>query len=408
MAPKQVHFRTLNAPEKSSPHFLAALQLAVHVIEPIRKGFVHFYLQNRNETFDKMEWLFLRELGKLFQALISAPPKVEENKDEDDEETAVPVDSEAFFMFFDMLLEQFKLPKKPKDATHATQILFDTIQKCCKTLPITGELWSNLLDSAALGLVAKQSIVGKTKLEDGQMLQRTKKEKLILPSPYTLKMFGEPKESTSLDQILKEFCSKQTYEYDFDEKDFDFEVKIPSFMGSNDAIGDDWSTTRTLQFVNLNGFLFIGVERLKEDGTLIETEIDFPKTLDLSKLCDDNIKGSKEFELCAGVLYDDDDYVTVLRNSAIISPEEEGAWQLMEQEEVIPMTEDDILEFLRGEGGEGPCGTLAVYKRCHERTHNDMNQVLSDIIISHVSGVLNVKKSFYYEEEVMEEEIIEE
>ena len=80
----------------------------------------------------------------------------------------------------------------------------------------------------------------------------------------------------------------------------------------------------------------------------------------------------------------------------------------MEQEEVIPMTEDDILEFLRGEGGEGPCGTLAVYKRCNERTHNDMNQVLSDIIISHVSGVLNVKKSFYYEEEVMEEEIIEE
>ena len=123
----------------------------------------------------------------------------EENKDEDDEETAVPVDSEAFFMFFDMLLEQFKLPKKPKDATHATQILFDTIQKCCKTLPITGELWSNLLDSAALGLVAKQSIVGKTKLEDGQMLQRTKNEKLILPSLCTLKMFGKPKESGSLD-----------------------------------------------------------------------------------------------------------------------------------------------------------------------------------------------------------------
>ena len=151
-------------------------------------------------------------------------------------------------------------------------------------------------------------------------------------------------------------------------------------------------------------FVLVGVQRLEDDGTLIETEIDFPKTLDMSKFCADNIKGSKEYELCAGILYDDEDYVAVLKNPAITDPEEEGSWQLMESAEIIPMTEDDILEFLKGEGGEPPLGTLAVYKRCDEQVHKDMNQVLSDIIISHVSGELNAQTDFYYEEVVIEDE----
>ena len=147
---QQVYFRSLDSPPKgTSSHFLAALQLAAHVVQPLRKGMIHFYLQNRNDTtIEKMEWLFLRELGKLFQSLISAPSFVEEKKGGDEDGENVPVNPEAFFMFFDMLLDQFKLTKKPKDASNALQILLETIQKCCRTLPVTGELWSSLLDSS--------------------------------------------------------------------------------------------------------------------------------------------------------------------------------------------------------------------------------------------------------------------
>lgn len=258
----------------------------------------------------------------------------------------------------------------------------------------------------ALGFVAKQSIVGKAKLEDGDMLQRTKKESLILACPYVIPQVGAPKEATSINEILKEWFAKQSHQYDFDTKPFDFEVNIPMFTTKPDPSktdskdDDDWKTTRTLQFTALHGFLILGLSRLNEDGGVIETEIEFPKKLDLSKLCSSDVKGSKEYELCGGILYDDEDYVAVLKNAAIDDPEEEGAWQLMETEEIIPMEESDIFEFMKGEGEEGPCGTLAVYKRCHESTHQKMNDVLSDIIISHASGKLNAQSDFYYEEVV--------
>lgn len=252
-----------------------------------------------------------------------------------------------------------------------------------------------------LSLVARQAIVGKTVLEDGQVLQRTKKESLILACPYVIPAVGEPVESTSLDKILKDWCAKHPHEYDFDTKSFDFEVTIPVF-GKGDATSDGWSVTRTLHFDALNGFLFVGLSRLNDKGEPTETEIEFPKKLDLSKLCTSDVTGSKEYELYGGVLYDDEDYVAVLKNAAIDDPEEEGAWQLMESEEIIPMEEGDILEFLKGEGGEGPCGTLAVYRSCNNSIHKKMDQILSDIIISHVSGVLNAKSDYYYEEVVEE------
>mmetsp|Transcript_10900 Transcript_10900/g.27620 ORF Transcript_10900/g.27620 Transcript_10900/m.27620 type:complete len:288 (-) Transcript_10900:1635-2498(-) len=60
----------------------------------------------------------------------------------------------------------------------------------------------------------------------------------------------------------------------------------------------------------------------------------------------------------------------------------------------------------------GPCGTLAVYKLKQPEASktpsifDEMNQLLSDIVISQVSGTLNSKTDFYIEEEY-EEEIIE-
>lgn len=256
--------------------------------------------------------------------------------------------------------------------------------------------------NAALSLVARQTVVGKTELEDGEVLQRTKKESLILASPYIIPKFGQKVESTSLDKLLKDWCAKQPHEYDFDSRSFDFEVTIPVFA-KGDASTAGWSVTRSLQFDALNGFLFVGLSRMDDKGEPTETEIEFPKKLDLSKLCTADVTGSKEYELYGGVLYDDNDYVAVLKNSAIEDPEEEGAWQLMESEEIIPMEEGDILEFLKGEGGEGPCGTLAVYRSCDKSIHKRMDNILSDIIISHVSGVLSTKSSYYYEEEVVED-----
>lgn len=252
----------------------------------------------------------------------------------------------------------------------------------------------------ALGLVARKSISGKAKLEDGEMLQRTKKDALILASPYVIPKFGKPKESTSLDEILKEWCAKHPYEYDFDTKPYDFEAMVPLFGAGDTAEDGGWTTTRTLHFTSLSGYLFLGLSRLGDDREPLETEIEFPKRLNLSKLCTSDVSGSKEYELYGGVLYDDEDYVAVIKNQAIEDPEEEGAWQLMESEEIIPMEESDIFEFLKGEGGEGPCGTLAVYRSCNKSIHQQMDQILSDIIISHVSGVLNTQSEFYYEEVV--------
>jgi hypothetical protein len=193
-----------------------------------------------------------------------------------------------------------------------------------------------------------------------------------------------------------------------------------SSLSSDNKTG--WSTTKTLQFTSLTNYLFLGIQRFDTQGKLICAELDIPLELDVSKLCapqNQTTPGSKRYELIAGILYDEEDYVAILKNESIPVPhkksnknkddnndnddEEVENWNLMETEEVIPMTETDVLEFLRGEEG-GVCGTVVVYRRCDNAGLKEMNQLLSDIIISHVRGVLDSKADFYYEEEVIEEE----
>ena len=87
--------------------------------------------------------------------------------------------------------------------------------------------------------------------------------------------------------------------------------------------------------------------------------------------------------------------------------EDDEAWKLLETEEVIPMSETDVLEFLKGEGGaegDAPCGTMAIYRRVDHDCHDKMNQLLSDIIISQVSGTLISNADFYVEEEIIEDD----
>lgn len=156
------------------------------------------------------------------------------------------------------------------------------------------------------------------------------------------------------------------------------------------------------------------------------------------------------YELVGGALYDEGEYIAVLKDFAAVAAAEEKkshnnknnaddsndededeTWKLMESEETIPMSESDVLEFLKGEGIDadddaddsddddeddeeyGPCGTLAVYKlrsppsSTTTTIFDEMNQLLSDIVISQVSGSLSSKTDFYIEEEIFEEEIIE-
>lgn len=108
---------------------------------------IHFFLQNRSTSIDQIEWIFLRELGRLFQALIAAPPE-----SNDDEESAPPVDPSAFFDALKPCLTKFKKPE-PKDASQAVQILLETISACTRTLPVTGDLWNSMLDAACKSMV---------------------------------------------------------------------------------------------------------------------------------------------------------------------------------------------------------------------------------------------------------------
>lgn len=143
---KQAYFRRLEVSDEGSPHFLAALQLIAHIVTPVRKGMVHFYLQNRSDSELEMEeWMLMRELGHLFQAMIAAPPKVSD--DDDDDEATPAVDTAEFYKALAPCLTKFK-KTTPKDATSAVQILLETIQACTQTLPVTGGLWSSMLDSA--------------------------------------------------------------------------------------------------------------------------------------------------------------------------------------------------------------------------------------------------------------------
>jgi hypothetical protein len=123
--------------------------------------------------FEHEEWRTLPALGQVCQALIASPNdqgsmSVKYNghdKDSEDEEQHVPVDPTHFYKVLEPCLIKLKKTTQPKDATQALQILLETIQQCCRTLPMTSHLWSALLDSAGLGLITKQSIVGKCTLE---------------------------------------------------------------------------------------------------------------------------------------------------------------------------------------------------------------------------------------------------
>jgi len=311
------------------------------------------------------------------------------------------------------------------------------------------------------------------------LLQRTKREKCILWCPLELPFYNTNNNNTinnnhhqitSLPQLLEQYCSKQPYTsiaptpknnkkkkknkdyYDFDKQPFDFEVQIPSFGGVTEQNTDlnKWSTTRSFQFTTLTAFLFLGIQRQpKADNVDNDTEDDnqnfnhtelvIPAILDVSKLCDPSAipkSVNKEYELVGGVLFDEGDYVPVLRDEGRLamataaksttdnqkkkenSPqddnedddeeeEDEEAWKLLETEEVIPMSQSDVLEFLKGDNeaeGEAPCGTIAIYKRKDKACHDEMNQLLSDIIISQVSGTLNSNADFYIEEEIIEDE----
>ena len=171
----------------------------------------------------------------------------------------------------------------------------------------------------------------------------------------------------------------------------------------------------------------------EDDYFFDQTELMIPPVLDVTKICDAKLqqqqrqstkKDVTKYQLVGGILYDQDDdsYVAVVRNLQVVDPFDDEAWMLLEREEVIPMSEPDVLEFLKGngngngddegngdEGGEedgesSPCATCVVYKRQNETCQKELDQLLSDIIISQVSGKLDSRSDYYYYEE---EEIIE-
>ena len=368
-----------------SPHFGAGLQLIAHTITPLRKAVVHFYLTTRTKTLEIPEWKFLSELGRFFQALIA--------------ESEDPLDpSDLYAVLIPMISE-----KEPKDATQALQSLLEAIQNCTRKVPVTSNLWSTLLDLGGMGLIAKQSIVGKKQESDSEILQRTKKDTCIMWCPLSLEGKYE-----SLEQGIQGMV-KTPMAYDWEKKKCDFEVRIP-LLSPSQATGDQWVTTKNLSFSTLPAFLFFGLQRFGKDGQPTNREIEIPSVLDVSKYCKGVNKGTK-YTLVGGILYDEGDYVAILKNPNPPPPEEAGDevedWNLFETEEVIPMSEADVVEFLKGEEEGGVTGTVAVYSTTEPQIHEEMNQVLSDIIISHVSGTINSSVDFYFEEEIIEE-VIEE
>jgi hypothetical protein len=347
----------------------------------------------------------------------------------------------------------------PADATQALQLLLEMIQICTRNMPVTNQLWAALLDQAGMGLLARQSLVGRKNDNEagGEIIQRTKRDMCMLWCPLDLPYYARDDEDTevTLTHLLQQYCSKQPYTkqnkkkkkknyYDFDKQPYDFEVRIPTFGNgsASDAPVDDnkWKTTRSLQLTSLTAFLFLGIQRRKpldktqdndecnhehekEETNFNHAELSIPLTIDVSKLCDSSAipkKKSKMYQLVGGILYDEGDYVPVLRDDGRAAlttkggeekedsdeEEDDEAWKLLETEEVIPMSETDVLEFLKGEGAQGdaPCGTMAIYRRVDPACHDEMNQLLSDIIISQVSGTLNSTADFYIEEEIIEDD----
>jgi hypothetical protein len=463
---KQVPFRTLAPPDTGdSSHFLPALQVIAHVLIPLRKALIHFHFlckQNPDVAKSKIEYQVLSTLGQIFQAMMApipitttttpsppAPTKNSNDNDSDDDDSESndddelklpPIDPTPFYKVLIPCLTKTKKTIDPRDATQALQILLEVLQSCCRQIPVTSHLWSALLDQAGVGVVAKQSTVGQCKLEDdgGAILQRTLKESIILWCPWKLPLMP------TLPLALQKACAKQPSQepYDFDTKPYDFEVRIPlwnttsssssSTTGSLDGASlvdsSTWKTTKSMQLTSLTTFLFLAIDRFEGNndnndnngnGTINTAEVEIPKRLDVSKLCgasttrtsasSQRSTSSRQYELVAGILVDDEeDYVAILKNFDVSDPEDEEAWKLMETEEVIPMTESDVLDFLKGEGENegGPCGTVLVYQRCDDNQSStvEMNQILSDIIISHVSGTLDgASPDYYYEEEVIED-----
>eukprot|EP00934_Nitzschia_sp_Nitz4_P000986 Nitzschia sp. Nitz4//scaffold241_size29735//24921//26150//NITZ4_008031-RA/size29735-processed-gene-0.10-mRNA-1//-1//CDS//3329543790//986//frame0 len=405
---RAVHHRSLSPVDGHSPHFLAALQIVAHVMDPLRKALVHFFFTTKQlPTLDKLEWKTLKALGKILKELITLDTETSQPEDtggsgsdsDDDEPSAPPIDPLEFYMVFEPCLQHLKKTCQPKTATEALQILLDTILACAKTLPLTSHLWVTMLDAAGLGLMVKAAIVGKCPLiEDHQILQRTQRETILEWCPLVL-----PK-SDSLEQALANHCGRQPYVYDFDTKPFQFQVRIPllSPEQAKDMDTSEWTVTKTMLFSTLTSYLFLGIDRLnKETGVMDESEVQIPKLLDLTKLCEKTLKGSKEYELVGGMLHDEGDFVAILKNPTVQDPEDDEAWFLMESEEVIPMTEADALDFLKGEEEGSPCGTMAIYRRKDD--HAELTKLLSDIVIAQVSGSLDTNSDFYYEEEVIED-----
>ena len=134
-------------------------------------------------------------------------------------------------------------------------------------------------------------------------------------------------------------------------------------------------------------------------------EVTIPKVLNVSKLCEKTWKKSTTYHLVGSILHDEGDYVAIVRDLTNGDQEDEEACKLMESEEVIPMAESDVFDFIQGEGEGSPCGTVFAYKLEDVAQHKEQNQILSDIIIAHVSGKLDSKDSdYYYEEEIIEDE----
>ncbi|VEU41115.1 unnamed protein product [Pseudo-nitzschia multistriata] len=553
--------------DEPSPHFLAALQLVAHVIEPLRKALVHYYVSHRGKDASasagtKLEHRTLLAFGRLFRDLISpanaasssagslasngglsvSSHSVSNNHpsgsgDPCSDDTPVPTD--RFFPVLNACLEKMGLPRDPGDATEAVRVVLACLRACCGELPLNGRLWVALLDKAATGLVVDQSLVGRRRARGdadagagagaGVLLQRTHKERCMLWCPHVLPIGdlsrippakttsgggGEEEEKEAvptLQQLLEADCAKRPLSttarryYDFDTKPYDFEVEIPaglfSFGGGSGKNGSSrietdtendtkqkqpWKTTRSMRFSALTGYLFLGIDRVLPDPTtttggsnahesrrLDRSELAVPPTLDLTRLSEgQSHPGPVLYDLVGGALCDEGDYVAVLKDHAAAAAlaerqvasnknsnnekdndpkngegsdsdddEEDETWKLIEAEETIPMSELDVLEFLKGEGNDddseeedddsdsddegGPCGTLAVYRLRteavssssfslqrhlpqNETVFDEMNRLLSDIVLSQVTGSLDsLSTDYYIEEEIYEEEIIE-
>ena len=439
---QQICFRSLALPPTESdgeetkkkdpdycPHFLAALQLVAHVMIPLRKALIHFYISYRNKDVQKLEWLTLLAFGSLFRDLITTsnssgnsvlsggsssnnPGSLAGSESAlMDLSSLQPVSSECFFPVLYTCLLKHDLQKWPRDATEAIRVLLDCLKCCSQTLPVTNHLWSALLDKACLGLIASQSLVGRRKIESAdqkEVVQRSYTEQVILWCPHVLSIndvlrISNPlsppttKESDNdgdedavnvptLHQLLEADFWKRPLSttlrsyYDFEKKSFDFEVQIPTKFLDKKDVDEDlkkndgeetscevWKINRSMQFSSLTGYLFLGIDRTSQAqekrkyGKFNRSELSISATLDLTKLCSKKCQGLNQeavYELVGGALYDEGEYIAVLKdfsavaaveeknrsssktaNSSVSEDDEEETWKLMESEETIPMSE---------------------------------------------------------------------